>query len=138
MKRAGLLLMVLATIGGLAVWLPSASAHSGYAEADLIGRWSFVEEFELGGVYGTATGVYTFYGDGKGQVDFTENGGSSSSRPTSREDVGCAYTLERDGRGTIQCAGLADIAFVITQHGNRIVYISTSVGNIGRGEMARM
>lgn len=118
---------------------PFGHARTGYTAASLKGSWAFVEEYEWGRAYGTATGVFTFNGDGGCTLDFVEHGGlGTTHRPGRGEGSECNYEINDRGMGSIT-GSIVEVTFVMAGPDQiRYVHADEGVrGYYGHGEMVR-
>ena len=117
-------------------------ADGRYSTASLTGRWSFIENYQLGDAYGSAVGQVRFDGDGGCAERWVEHGGTASYGPSGpgKSWVECTYTVDRDGLGLIT-GGFVDQHFVVGETGNTILFIDADEmwpGYYGDGEMRRL
>lgn len=118
----------------LGISLPS-NAHTGYSNANLKGRWAFVESYHSAGAPGTAVGSFVFDGAGNCTYSGTEHGWVYS-KPTAISGE-CSYRISKAGRGEITGGPMVDLSLVVTEHGRAIRYIFTGEkGYFGHGQMA--
>lgn len=134
-QRSRFIIGSVLLVSALGTTIPS-SAHSGYTDASLKGRWAFVETYHSASAPGTAVGSFVFDGAGNCSYSGTEHGGAYT-KPTAISG-GCTYSVSKSGRGEITGAPMVDVSFVVTEHGRAIRYIFTGEkGYFGHGQMAR-
>lgn len=140
MRKLVVVATLLCITGATVVAAGPGRAHTGYSERSLEGAWGFIEEYRVGAAYGSAVGIFFFDGKGACHATFTEHGGFYATKAGSGKEVPCEYTVDKNGMGRVT-GGLVDIAFVITEHGQRMRYIHADdsvKGYYGSGEMERM
>lgn len=113
-----------------------------YSAASLTGRWSFIEEYQVGDAYGSAVGQVRFDGEGGCAERWVEHGGTASFGPSGpgKNWVECTYTVDRKGLGVIS-GGFVDQHFVVAEQGTRLLFIDADEmwpGYYGSGEMRRL
>lgn len=117
-------------------------ADGRYSSANLSGRWSFIENYQLGDAYGSAVGQVRFDGDGGCAERWVEHGGTASYGPSGpgKNWVDCTYAVDQNGLGVIT-GGFVDQHFVVADTGNTIFFIDADEmwpGYYGDGEMRRL
>lgn len=111
------------------------------SEETVLGRWSFIEDYQIGDAYGSAVGQVRFDSGGECAERWVEHGGAASygpSGPGSRW-VSCNYTVDKHGHGVIT-GGFVDQHFVVAEAGQKMFFIDGDEnwpGYYGHGEMNR-
>lgn len=117
-------------------------ADGRYSPASLAGRWSFIEDYQLGDAYGSAVGQVRFDGDGGCAERWVEHGGTASYGPSGpgKNWVECTYAVGSNGLGVIT-GGFVDQHFVVADEARTILFIDADEmwpGYYGDGEMRRL